>query len=364
MKVLVVGAGFYGATFARVMADAGHEVAVFERKDQVGGHCRTSFHPTVGCFVHDEGPHIFHTSNPEVWAFANRFAEFNGFINRPKVSYGNQLFSFPINLMTLYQLWGVTTPEQARKALERRRSPIENPRNMEEWALANIGPELYSIFIEGYTTKQWGKHPRELPASILKRVPVRLTYDDNYFTDPYQGIPFDGYTHMVERMLDHRDIGVELGMEYERGDSRAYDLTIYTGAIDEFFGYELGYLEYRTIEFQSQVLDVADYQGNAVVNYTDLATRWTRVVEHKHFEPRAVATKRTIITREFSGDWAPGLERHYPVPSEKNQVLYESYKSKAPEGVIFGGRLGEYTYRDMDATIAAALGRARECLAR
>lgn len=363
MKALIVGAGFYGATMARALTDAGWDCLVVERERHVGGHCHTEWVPEAGCHRHVFGPHIFHTASPEIWEFAQRFARFNHFVNRPKVWHQDRIFSFPINLMTLYQLWGVQSPQEAAAVLNQDRVAIGEPANMEEWCLSTIGRTLYSIFIEGYTTKQWGKHPRELPASIVKRVPVRLTFDDNYFTDPYQGIPIGGYTAMVERILD--GVPVELNTECLDAEFGNFDRVIYTGAIDEYFGCALGPLEYRTLRFETESVDADDYQGNAVINFTDAAVPFTRIVEHKHFE-MVCGTGKTVITREYPDTWAPGRGRYYPVDTAENRALYERYRglaAKEDRRIVFGGRLGGYRYADMDKTIAAALEQAREILA-
>jgi UDP-galactopyranose mutase len=361
MRVLIVGAGFYGATCARVLTDAGIRCLVIERQPYIAGHCRTETVHEVGCFLHACGPHIFHTSNPAVWRFVSEFARFNGFVNRPKVMHKGRLYSFPINLATLHAVFGVTTPNEAAERLAREREPIAEPQNMEEYCLSTIGRTLYELFIEGYTTKQWGIHPRGLPASIAKRIPVRLNCDDRYFTDQWQGIPAGGYTALIGRMLAGVPLQCRIDFLADRDHwLRGYDRIIYTGAIDEFLGYEFGALEYRSLRFESEILDTADYQGNAVVNYTDAAVPFTRIVEHKHFEE--AGGDKTIITREYPAAWKPGDEPFYPVNTADNQARLALYKERAAElpRVVFGGRLGEYRYLDMHQVIAAALDKSDE----
>ena len=358
MKVLVVGAGVFGATCARQLHEAGYDVQVVERAAHVGGHCYSHYVEEAGCHQHVFGPHIFHTDDERVWAYVNRFAQFNHFVNRPKVCYEDTLYSFPINLMTMQQVFGVHTPEEAETVLNGQREPIDDPANMEEWCLANIGRTLYAMFIEGYTSKQWGKHPRELPPSIIKRVPIRMTFDDNYFTHPHQGIPKDGYTALFEAMLD--GIPVELETDF-LGDRdayiKAYDRVIYSGAIDEFFGYQDGVLAYRSLRFEHELVDKRDFQGNAVINYTEQSVPFTRVIEHKHFDLNLDSPK-TLVTREDPAEWALGDTPYYPVGTDENRQIYERLADRAARefpSVVFGGRLGRYRYLNMDQVVAMAL---------
>jgi len=350
---LVVGSGLTGSVFAQKMTASGKSVLVIEKRKHVGGNCYTEY--INGIQVHRYGAHIFHTSNEVVWNYIRNFAAFNNFVNRPKVFYRDRLYSFPVNMMTFYQLWGTITPEQAKIKLKS--SVINNcaPKNMEEWALANVGREIYEIFIKGYTLKQWNKHPRELPSDILKRVPVRFTFDDNYFEDNYQGIPIGGYTKMIDRMLD--GIQIVLNTDYlqnkEDWDTVA-EKVFYTGRLDEFFGYKHGRLEYRGLKFEDSLLN-GDFQGNAVVNYTDERIPYTRIIEHKHFEKNE--TESTFITREVPCDCKEADIPYYPVLTEKNVVILNRYLqeiSLMPKYII-GGRLGMFKYFDMDDAIAAAL---------
>ena len=355
---LVVGAGIFGATFARVAADAGRSVLVVDRRGHVGGNCFSE--EIEGVEVHRYGPHIFHTSDERVWAFVNRFARFNNFVNSPRARVDGRIFSFPLNLLTMHQLWGVTTPDEARRKLDEVRVPCAAPRNMEEWLLSQVGPEIYELFFRGYTKKQWGTEPRELPAGTARRLPFRLTFDDNYYRDRRQGIPEDGYGELFRRMLE--GIDVELGCDYlERREElrpRARRV-LYTGAVDEFHGRALGPLRYRSLRFESRVFD-GDFQGNAVVNYPSPDVPFTRIVEHKHFaRPDA---PRTVVTWEFPADCAPGDEPFYPLGGAADRALYERYRA-LPADVVFGGRLGLYEYLDMDRAAARALDLAKELLA-
>ncbi len=358
---LIVGSGLYGAVFARQMADAGKRCLVIDRRPHIGGNVYTE--NVQGINVHRYGAHIFHTNDDEVWKYANRFASFNSFINSPQANYRGEMYALPFNMNTFSKMWGVTTPEEAQEkiALERREANITEPKNLEEQALSLVGRDIYEKLIKGYTEKQWGRKCTELPPFIIKRIPVRFTWDNNYYDALYQGIPEGGYTRMVERILE--GIEVRLGEDYLK-DMEYYDSiagrVLYTGAIDEFFDYSLGVLEYRKVRFETEVLDIPDFQGNAVINYTDSETPYTRIIEHKHFE---FGTRPlTVISKEYSSEWKKGDEPYYPVNDDRNNSLYERYARLAAgqDRVIFGGRLGEYRYYDMDKVIAAALEKVRE----
>lgn len=360
---LVVGGGMFGAVFARLVAEHGCLVRVIEKRSHIGGNCYTE--QREGIHVHCYGPHIFHTSNHAVWNFVNRFAQFNHFRLRTPVNFRGRLYSFPINLMTLHQLWGVTTPEEAERRLAKERVPCESPRNLEEWILAQVGREIYEIFIHGYTSKQWGRDPSELPAAIIRRLPIRLTYNDRYFDDCYEGIPIGGYTRLFENMLDHENIRVETGVDYfehQKYLQERAERVVYTGKIDEFFNYRFGRLEYRSLRFEHQTLD-GDYQGSAIVNHTAADVPHTRITEHKHFA--LMNSPRTVITREYPDAYDETKIPYYPVRDEKNTRLYERYQELAREtGIIFGGRLGTYLYYDMHQVIAQAIHMAEQELER
>ncbi len=353
---LIVGAGLYGAVFAREAKNAGKKVLVIDRRGHIAGNVYTE--EIEGINVHRYGAHIFHTNDKEVWQYVNQFAEFNRFTNSPVANYRGELYSLPFNMYTFNKMWGVVTPEEAAEKIEeqRRAAGILEPKNLEEQAISLVGTDIYETLIKGYTEKQWGRPCRELPAFIIKRLPVRLTFDNNYFNALYQGIPRGGYTKMVSNMLE--GIEVRLGVDYleekEELDALA-DRIVYTGAIDAYFGYKLGVLEYRSVRFETEVLDKPNFQGNAAVNYTDAETPWTRIIEHKWFE--FGTQPKTVISREYSSEWKAGDDPYYPVNDGKNTKLYEEYKklSISEEKVIFGGRLGEYRYYDMDAVIASAL---------
>ena len=362
---LIVGAGMFGATFARQAMDAGKTVLVIDKRSHIGANCYTE--NQKGIDVHIYGPHIFHTNKKEIWDYVNRFAEFNNYINKPKVRYGDNVYSFPINLMTLHQLWGVTTPAEAEEKLKEVRVPNDNPKNLEEWILSQVGQEVYETFIKGYTMKQWKKHPRELPASIIKRLPIRLNFDENYFFDKYQGIPIGGYTGMIQNMLSGAD--VELSVDYfedkESWDSKA-DKIVFTGKIDEYYDYRFGKLEYRSLRFEREWKDCSDYQGNAVINYTSYDVPYTRIVEHQHFQPQSAGSHaETLIVKEYPDDWKPGKVPYYPVNDEVNASVYKKYSALArrEQGVIFGGRLAEYRYYDMHQVIGSALQKSKKELA-
>ncbi len=366
---LVVGAGLYGAVFARQAADAGKKVLVIDKRPNIAGNVYTK--KIEGINVHIYGAHIFHTNNKEVWDYVNRFAVFNRFTNSPVANYHGELYSLPFNMYTFNRMWGVVTPEEAAAKIEEQRKAagITAPKNLEEQAISLVGTDIYEKLIKGYTEKQWGRPCTELPAFIIKRLPVRLTFDNNYFNALYQGIPVGGYTKMVENMLS--GIEVRLNTDYLKDRSALdalADKVIYTGAIDAFFDYQLGPLQYRSVRFETEVLDKPNFQGNAAVNYTDRETPWTRIIEHKWFEfgkdENGNDLPKTVISREFSSEWKPGDEPYYPVNDEKNGALYQRYRELASHEnkVVFGGRLGEYKYYDMDAVIASSLKKAGELL--
>ena len=358
---LIVGAGLYGAVFAREATDEGKKVLVIDRRKTIGGNVYTE--NIEGINVHKYGAHIFHTNNKEVWEYVNRFAVFNRFTNSPVANYHGELYSMPFNMYTFNKMWGVVTPEEAKKKIEQQKKEIQGaPRNLEEQAISLVGRDIYEKLVKGYTEKQWGRDCKDLPAFIIKRLPVRFTYDNNYFNALYQGIPIGGYAKMVEKMLD----GIEVKLNTDFFDNREDYKTIaekivYTGSIDRYFDYKLGTLEYRTVKFETELLDIPNYQGNAAVNYTDKETPWTRIIEHKWFEfgqdSEGKELSKTVISREFSTEWKLGDEPYYPVNDKKNSELYEKYRmlAKNEKNMIFGGRLGEYKYYDMDAVIAAAL---------
>ena len=358
---LIVGAGLYGAVFAQKAKEQGKKVLVIDKRDNIAGNVYTE--KIEGINVHKYGAHIFHTNNKEVWDYVNRFAVFNRFTNSPVANYKGELFSLPFNMYTFNKMWGVVTPEEAAAKIEEQRKEITGePRNLEEQAISLVGRDIYEKLIKGYTEKQWGRDCKELPSFIIKRLPVRLTFDNNYFNALYQGIPVGGYTKMVENMLE--GIEVRLGVDYLENKDELDKLAqkvVYTGAIDAYFDYKLGTLEYRSVRFENELLDIPNFQGNAAVNYTDRETPWTRIIEHKWFEfgkdENGNDIPKTVISREYSSEWKPGDEPYYPVNDEKNGALYEEYRKLAEneKNIIFGGRLGEYKYYDMDAVIASAL---------
>lgn len=363
---LIVGAGLYGAVFAHEMKARGKKVLVIDRRAHIAGNVYTE--NIEGIHVHRYGAHIFHTNNKKVWNYITQFAEFNRFTNSPVANYKGKLYSLPFNMYTFNQMWGVVTPEEASAEIERQRREITGePKNLEEQAISLVGRDIYEKLIKGYTEKQWGRDCRELPAFIIRRLPVRLTFDNNYFNALYQGIPVGGYTKMVANLLE--GVEVRLNTDYlehkDELDALAQKV-VYTGAIDAYFGYQLGHLEYRSVRFETELLDQPNFQGNAAVNYTDRETPWTRIIEHKWFEfgrdDEGRELPKTIISREYSSEWKPGDEPYYPVNDEKNGELYARYKERAQgeKKVIFGGRLGEYKYYDMDAVIGAALERAEK----
>ena len=360
---LIVGAGLYGAVFAHEAKKAGKTCIVIDKRDHIAGNIYTK--EIEGIQVHEYGAHIFHTSNKQVWDYVNALAEFNRYTNSPVANYKGELYNLPFNMNTFNKMWGVITPAEAQAKIEEQKAAahVENPQNLEEQAISLVGTDIYEKLIKGYTEKQWGRPCDQLPAFIIKRLPVRLIYDNNYFNDKYQGIPVGGYTALVEKLLD--GIEVRLGVDYladREALSALAKTVVYTGPIDAYFGYKLGALEYRSVRFETEVLGMPNYQGNAVVNYTDAETPYTRIIEHKHFE--FGTQPKTVISREYSAEWKPGDEPYYPVNDEKNGALYQQYKALADAegGVIFGGRLGEYKYYDMDKVIESALNMVQKVL--
>ena len=353
---LIVGAGLFGAVFAERAKAVGRSVLVIDKRDHIGGNIYTEL--IEGINVHKYGAHIFHTNDKAVWEYVNRFAEFNRYTNSPVANYHGELYSLPFNMYTFNKMWGVITPDEAKARIEEQRAAagIIEPKNLEEQAISLVGTDIYERLVKGYTEKQWGRPCSELPSFIIRRLPVRFTFDNNYFNALYQGIPIGGYTAMVERMLD--GVEVRLGVDYLESKTELdalADKVVYTGPIDSYFDYCYGYLGYRSVRFENEILDTDNFQGNAVVNYTDRQTPYTRIIEHKHFE--FGNQPKTVISKEYSQEWQPGIEPYYPINDEKNGKLYERYKSlaDAEEKVIFGGRLGQYRYFDMDAVIASAL---------
>ena len=366
---LIVGAGLYGAVFAREATEAGKKVLVVDKRPNIAGNVYTE--DVEGIKVHVYGAHIFHTNNREVWDYVNRFAAFNRFTNSPVANYKGELYSLPFNMYTFNRMWGVVTPEEAAaKIAEQRKEISGEPKNLEEQAISLVGRDIFEKLVKGYTEKQWGRDCKDLPAFIIRRLPVRLTFDNNYFNALYQGIPTEGYTKLVERLLN--GIEVRLNCDYlenREALDRQAERVVYTGPIDAFYGFRLGTLEYRSVRFETELLDQPNFQGNAAVNYTDRETPWTRIIEHKWFtfgrDEQGNELPKTVISREYSAEWKPGDEPYYPVNDEKNSALYQQYKALAgrEEKVVFGGRLGEYKYYDMDQVIAAALQKAEEELA-
>ncbi len=354
---LIVGAGLFGSVFARQMADKGKKCVVVDKRSFVGGNCYTEKDGDI--IVHKYGAHIFHTSDDEVWQYVNKFAKFMPFINSPLANYKGKIYNLPFNMNTFSQLWGVTTPQEAKSKIESQCVACESPQNVEQQALSLVGTDIYQTLIKGYTEKQWGRSATELPSFIIKRLPVRFTYNNNYFNDTYQGIPQEGYTKLVENLL----CGIEVRLETSYNDflssADTASQVLYTGAIDEFFQFCYGELEYRTLRFESEKLPTDNFQGNAVVNYTSKDVPYTRIIEHKHFAK--TNCPYTVITREYPCAWKSGDQPYYPVNNEKNNALYEKYNQLAQSsGVIFGGRLGLYKYFDMDKTVRAALDLAKK----
>ena len=366
---LIVGAGLFGATFAYYARLAGKRCLVIDKRPHAGGnvYCEN----IEGINVHKYGAHIFHTSNKKVWDYINQFAEFNNYINSPVAIYKDELYNLPFNMNTFSKMWNIKTPQEAKDMIAKQvaETGITEPKNLEEQGLSLVGKDVFEKLVKGYTEKQWGRDCKELPAFIIKRLPVRLTFDNNYFNALYQGIPIGGYTKLVENLLE--GIEVRLNEDYledkEKWNAMA-EKVVYTGAIDAYFDYTLGNLEYRSVRFENEILDMPNFQGNAAVNYTDRETPWTRIIEHKWFEfgkdENGNDLPKTIISKEYSSEWKPGDEPYYPVNDKKNGELYQKYKALAEkeENIIFGGRLGEYKYYDMDAVIASALECARNQL--
>ena len=364
---LVVGSGLYGAVFAREAADRGKKVLVIDKRPNVAGNIYTE--KVEGIHVHKYGAHIFHTNDTKVWKYITRFAEFNRFTNSPVANYRGELYSLPFNMYTFNKMWGVVTPEEAAAKIEEQKKEacITEPKNLEEQAISLVGRDIFEKLIKGYTEKQWGRDCKDLPAFIIKRLPVRLTFDNNYFNALYQGIPIGGYTQLVEHLLEGIEVRLNTDyLEQKEALDRLAETVVYTGPIDAYFGYSLGALEYRSVRFETEVLDIPNFQGNAAVNYTDRETPWTRIIEHKWFEfgkdENGNDLPKTVISREYSSEWKLGDEPYYPVNDAKNSTLYEQYKAlaEAEGNVIFGGRLGEYKYYDMDKTIEVALAAAKK----
>ena len=363
---LVVGAGLFGATFAYEAAKRGKRVKVIEKRDHIAGNIYTK--EVDGIQVHQYGAHIFHTSNKEVWDYVNQFAEFNRYTNSPVANYKGEMYNLPFNMNTFSQMWGVRTPAEAMAKINEQRQEMagKEPQNLEEQAISLIGRDIYEKLIKGYTEKQWGQRATELPAFIIRRLPVRLVYDNNYFNDTYQGIPVGGYTQIVEKMLDSDLIDVETGVDFfdKKGEYlKDYPKIVFTGMIDQFFDYQLGELQYRSLRFETEEKNIGNYQGNAVINYTDAETPYTRIIEHKHFEFGKGDKDKTVITREYPADWHRGDEPYYPINNQRNNELYKQYAKLASEqanNVIFGGRLGQYRYYNMDQVLHAALTAVKE----
>lgn len=360
MKYLVVGSGIYGSVFAYEAAKKGNQVEVIEKRDHLAGNIYTQKIKNIQ--VHQYGAHIFHTSDKKIWDYINQFAEFNRYTNSPIANYHGELYNLPFNMNTFNKMWGIRTPKQALATINEQRKEMmgKTPKNLEEQAISLVGRDIYNKLIKEYTEKQWGKKATDLPAFIIRRLPVRFTYDNNYFNDTYQGIPIGGYTQIIEKMLDNDLINVKLKTDFfdeKEKYIKEFDKIIFTGMIDQFFDYQLGNLEYRSLRFETEVLDVDNYQGNAVINYTDSSTPFTRIIEHKHFEFGKGDKDKTVITREYSQKWKRGDEPYYPINDSSNDLLYKKYRNlaKTMPNVIFGGRLGQYRYFNMDQTIMAAL---------
>lgn len=361
---LIVGSGLFGATFAYLAKELGKTCLVIDKRPHLGGNIYCE--DVDGIHVHKYGAHIFHTSNKEVWDFVNKFVPFNRYTNSPVANYKGQLYNLPFNMNTFYQMWGVITPEQAQKKIEEQKKEAvaalngREPTNLEEQALTLVGKDIYEKLIKGYTEKQWGRKCKELPAFIIKRLPVRMTFDNNYFNDSYQGIPIGGYNKLIEGLLSGIETKVNIDFFEDRNGWEALaEKIVFTGKIDKFYDYQFGKLEYRTVRFETEKLQTQNYQGNAVVNYTEAEVPYTRIIEHKHFEPENPAwnNNTTVISKEYSTEWKEGMESFYPVNDEKNSQLYQKYKALADKekNIIFGGRLAQYKYYDMDDVIAEVL---------
>lgn len=353
---LIVGAGLYGAVFAYEARKLGKKCLVIDKRNHIAGniYCQE----IEGINVHQYGAHIFHTSNKKIWDYINQFAEFNNYINSPVAVYKDEIYNLPFNMNTFNKMWGVRTPAEAKAKIEEQKSEyaIIEPRNLEEQALTLVGKDVYKKLVKGYTEKQWGRPCTELPAFIIKRLPCRFIYDNNYFNDRYQGIPIGGYTKIVEKLLDGVDVQLDTDyFDFIKNNSLIANKTLFTGMIDQFYNYKYGHLQYRSVRFETEILDCENYQGNAVVNYTEREIPYTRIIEHKHFE--FGTQPKTVISKEYSSEWQPGVEPYYPVNNDENNALYEKYRalSDKEENVIFGGRLGNYKYYDMDKVIEAAL---------
>ncbi len=359
---LIVGAGLFGAVFAHEAKKAGKTCLVIDKRNHIAGniYCEN----IEGINVHKYGAHIFHTSNKAIWEYMNQFADFNHYMNSPVAIYKDELYNLPFNMNTFSKLWGIQTPAEAKTIINQQRAEcgVEEPKNLEEQALSLAGKDVYEKLIKGYTEKQWGRPCTELPAFIIKRLPFRFTYDNNYFNDRYQGIPIGGYTAIVEKMLEGIDVKLDTDyFEFVKENEEIAKTTIFTGMIDEFYGYRLGHLQYRSVRFETEILDTDNYQGNAVVNYTHRDVPYTRIIEHKHFE--FGHQEKTVISREYSSEWEPGVEPYYPINNDENNALYEKYLELAEKekDVIFGGRLGQYKYYDMDKVVEAALQTVKQC---
>ena len=353
---LIVGAGLFGAVFAYEATKAGKKCLVIDRRDHIAGNIYTE--EMEGINVHKYGAHIFHTSDKKIWDYVNQFAEFNNYINSPVAVYKDELYNLPFNMNTFSKMWNIRTPMEAKAKIKEQIDSldIKEPKNLEEQALSLVGTDVYEKLIKGYTEKQWGRDCKELPAFIIKRLPLRFTYDNNYFNDRYQGIPMGGYTEIVSKMLEGAEVltGVDY-FEFRKDNPDIAEVTVFTGMIDEYFDFCYGHLEYRTVRFETEVQDTDNYQGNAVVNYTEKEIPWTRIIEHKHFEYGT--QEKTVISKEYSTEWTPGMEPYYPVNNDRNDTLFAKYRELADKeaNVIFGGRLGNYKYYDMDKVIDAAL---------
>lgn len=355
---LIVGAGFFGATFARLMTDAGKKCLVIDNRPHIGGNAYSQ--NVDGVHVHLYGPHIFHTNDDKIWEFVNRFSKFNNFVLSPKAYRNGRMYSLPFNMNTFHEMWGVTTPDQAKQVIESQKFHGE-PTNLEEQALSLVGKDIYETIIRDYTTKQWKREPKDLPSFIIKRLPLRFTYDNNYFDDKYQGIPENGYDKLFENMLEGIDVRVDADyFLYKVFWDQIADKIVFTGKIDEYFDYEFGELEYRTLDFIHEKLETDNFQGNAIVNYPDKGVPWTRLIEHKHFTKSK--TDFTIVTKEIPAEWDKTKVPYYPINDDKNTEIYNKYRDKAEsiENVIFGGRLAEYRYYDMHQAIGSAMAKVRK----